>query len=45
MTVLLTTEATFYANVTNHVKIGIADYGDNDWDSAVFITVVPVPFN
>ncbi|HEX5399085.1 MAG TPA: choice-of-anchor L domain-containing protein [Verrucomicrobiae bacterium] len=37
MTVLLTAQATISANLTNHVKIAIADYGDQFWDSAVFI--------
>ena len=43
MTVLLTAQAPISANVTNHVKIAIADYGgtnpnpDYFWDSAVFL--------
>lgn len=37
MTVLLTTQAPISANVTNHVKIAIADYVDADYDSAVFL--------
>jgi hypothetical protein len=37
MTVLLTAQANISANVTNHVKIAIADYGDSFFDSAVFI--------
>jgi hypothetical protein len=38
MTVLLTAQTLIFACVTNHVKIAIADYGDANWDSAVFIT-------
>jgi hypothetical protein len=37
MTVLLTAQAQVAANVTNHIKIAIADYGDNLYDSAVFL--------
>ncbi|HXD00968.1 MAG TPA: choice-of-anchor L domain-containing protein [Verrucomicrobiae bacterium] len=37
MTVLLTAQAQVAANVTNHVKIAIADYGDYLYDSAVFL--------
>jgi hypothetical protein len=37
MTVLLTARAQIAANVTNHVKIAIADYGDSLYDSAVFL--------
>lgn len=36
-TVLLTAQTLISANVTNHVKIGIADYWDPIYDSAVFI--------
>ena len=36
-TVLLTAQTNISANVTYHIKIAIADYGDNDYDSAVFI--------
>ena len=36
-TVLLTKQVTIAAHMTNHIKIAIADYGDNDLDSAVFI--------
>ena len=37
MTVQLTVQASIAANVTNHVKIAIADYGDTVYDSAVFL--------
>lgn len=37
MTVLLTCQTQILANVTNHVKIAIADYGDDLYDSAVFV--------
>jgi len=37
MTVLLTAQAPISANVTNHVKITIADYGDWIYDSAAFL--------
>jgi hypothetical protein len=37
MTILLTAQAFISANVTNHVKIAIADYSDDRVDSAVFI--------
>jgi hypothetical protein len=37
MTVLLTAQTPIAANVTNHVKIAIADYSDDRYDSAVFI--------
>lgn len=37
MTVLLTAQAPISANMTNHVKIAIADYGDANYDSAVFL--------
>ena len=37
MTVLLTAQTFISANVTNHVKIAIADYNDDAYDSAVFI--------
>lgn len=44
MTVMLTAQATIWPNVTNHVKICIADYGDYLYDSAVFIRPwVPCP--
>jgi len=36
-TVLLTAQKLISANVTNHIKIAIADYDDPDYDSAVFI--------
>ena len=36
-TVLLTAQKLISANVTNHIKIAIADYKDADYDSAVFI--------
>jgi hypothetical protein len=36
-TVLLTAEANISANVTYHIKIAIADYGDSIFDSSVFI--------
>jgi hypothetical protein len=36
-TVLLTNQVTIAAHMTNHIKIAIADHGDNDLDSAVFI--------
>lgn len=36
-TVLLTAETNISANVTYHIKIAIADYGDSIFDSAVFI--------
>jgi hypothetical protein len=39
MTVLLEAEACITANVTNHVKIAIADYTDWLYDSAVFLEV------
>jgi hypothetical protein len=49
MTVLLTAQTYITAGVTNHVKIGIADYagtiGDDIYDSAVFITGAPIPCN
>jgi hypothetical protein len=45
MTVLLTAQTFISANVTNHVKIAIADYGDHVFDSAVFITAGPIPCN
>jgi hypothetical protein len=45
MTVLLTAQTSISANVTNHVKIAIADYGDHNWDSAVFITAGQIPCN
>jgi hypothetical protein len=37
MTILLTAQAFISANVTNHVKIAIADYSDDLYDSAVFV--------
>jgi hypothetical protein len=37
MTVLLTAQIQIQAGVTNHVKIAIADYGDDQYDSAVFV--------
>jgi hypothetical protein len=37
MTVLLTAQIQIVANVTNHVKIAIADFQDDLYDSAVFI--------
>jgi hypothetical protein len=37
MTVLLTAQALISANVTNHVKIAIEDYGDQYYDSAVLL--------
>jgi hypothetical protein len=37
MTVLLTAQIPISANVTNHIKIVIADYGDPSYDAAVFI--------
>jgi hypothetical protein len=37
MTVLLWAQAQIAANVTNHIKIAIADYGDDLYDSAVFL--------
>jgi hypothetical protein len=37
MTVLLTAQASISANITNHVKIAIADYGDEILDSAIFL--------
>jgi hypothetical protein len=37
MTVLLTAQTNISANVAYHVKIAIADYGDQYYDSAVFI--------
>jgi hypothetical protein len=45
MTVLLMAQTFISANVTNHVKIAIADYGDDIYDSAVFITAAPMPCN
>lgn len=36
-TVLLTAQAFISANVTNHVKIAIADYSDDALDSAIFL--------
>jgi hypothetical protein len=50
MTVLLTAQTLISANVTNHVKIAIADYAgiydsDFDWDSAIFITTGQIPCN
>jgi hypothetical protein len=37
MTVRLTAQTQILANVTNHVKIAIADFGDDLYDSAVFV--------
>ncbi len=37
MTVLLTAQAPISANVTNHVKIAVADYSDDKYDSAIFL--------
>jgi hypothetical protein len=37
MTVLLTAQAQISPNVTNHIKIAIEDYGDDLYDSAVFV--------
>ena len=37
MTVLLTAQTLISANVTNHVKVAIEDYGDASYDSAVLI--------
>ena len=37
MTVLLLAHTSIAANVTNHVKIAIADYRDNTHDSAIFL--------
>ncbi len=37
MTVLLTAQTNISANVTYHIKIAIADFGDHFFDSAVFI--------
>ena len=45
MTVLLTAQTFISANVTNHVKIAIADYLDPNWDSAVFIRAAQMPCN
>ncbi len=39
MTVLLTAQTSISANVTNHVKIAIEDYDDQNWDSAIFIKI------
>ncbi len=45
MTVLLTAQAPISANVTNHVKIAIADYNDDIYDSAVFLKAwSPCPY-
>jgi hypothetical protein len=41
MTVRLTAQTPMSANVTNHVKIGIEDYGDPVYDSAVFLKAWP----
>jgi hypothetical protein len=43
MTVLLTAQTIVSANVTNHVKIAVADYGDPFLDSAVFVTPAKLP--
>jgi hypothetical protein len=43
MTVLLSAKASISANVTNHVKIAIADYGDDRYDSAVLIGAAQPP--
>jgi len=45
MTVLLTAQANISANVAYHIKIAIEDYGDADYDSAVFITAALIPCN
>jgi hypothetical protein len=37
MTVMLTAQAHISASVTNHIKIVVADYGDGQWDAALFI--------
>jgi hypothetical protein len=37
LTIKLTAQAFISANVTNHIKIAVADYNDNILDSAVFI--------
>lgn len=37
MTVLLKAEVPIDANVTNRFKIGIEDYSDASYDSAVFL--------
>ena len=37
MTVRLSAQAQISAGITNHVKIAVADYGDDWYDSAVFI--------
>ena len=37
LTLLLTARAQIAANVTHHIKIGIADYADPNVDSAAFI--------
>jgi hypothetical protein len=41
--VLLTAQTLISVNITNHVKIAVADYGDANWDSAVFITAGQIP--
>jgi hypothetical protein len=43
MTVLLTAQIPITAGVTNHVKIGVEDYDDDEYDSAVFITAAQIP--
>ncbi len=44
MTTLLTAQTQIAANVTNHIKIAIADYGDYQYDSAVFLNAwTPCP--
>ncbi|MGB8369560.1 MAG: choice-of-anchor L domain-containing protein [Limisphaerales bacterium] len=45
MTVLLTAQTNISANVAYHIKIAVADYGDDWYDSAVFITAAQMPCN
>jgi hypothetical protein len=41
LTVLLTAEAQISPGVLHHIKIAIADYGDDVYDSAVFLKAAP----
>ena len=41
LTTLLTTQTQISSGITHHIKIAIADYGDQGWDSAVFIKTAP----
>lgn len=45
MTILLSAKASISANITNHVKIAVADYTDDRYDSAILIGAAQPPCN